>query len=88
MTDDRLVTVDTLQKALAYPGQDGTALIARVPLICKDIRDINDKLESLDRKTDGFAAWRNQVIGGLIVLGVLFIPTFIMVITIYAELKH
>lgn len=41
--------VDALHEVLSYPSDDGkgTMLLQRVPLICKDIREINEKLDTI-----------------------------------------
>ena len=41
--------IDALHEVLSYPNEDGkgTMLIQRIPLICKDIREINEKFERI-----------------------------------------
>lgn len=43
--DERLV--DALKKALQYDGTDRPALVARIPVICNDIRLIKERGDSI-----------------------------------------
>lgn len=42
MDEERFIK--SLQKALTYEGDDRPALVARIPVICSDIRDIKSDL--------------------------------------------
>lgn len=53
--EDHESLIKALQKALVYPGNDRPALVARIPVICNDIRDIKNDLKWIRLITIGMA---------------------------------
>lgn len=58
---------EVLREALTYDGADRPALVARIPVICNDIRTIKDDLRGMkDNLT-----WFVRIIVGAVILALI-----------------
>lgn len=61
MDEDKFL--QKLREALTYDGQDRPALIARIPVICNDIRDIKTALIRIETNY----TWMKWIGGGFVI---------------------
>ena len=57
--------IKALREALTYSGEDRPALVARIPVICNDIREIRNAQEAAVKSSEELTKWLRNVSFGL-----------------------
>lgn len=67
--NEQFISIEQLQKALTYDGADRPALVARIPVICNDVREIKDALITMNNTM----WWQSRIaaVAGTVILTLL-----------------
>jgi hypothetical protein len=63
--------VEALKQALTYPGEDRPALVARIPVICNDVRDIKNDLGWIKKALIGIIASIGSILVAVVIAAII-----------------